>query len=148
MRILVCLSAVEHKNDVVSFACRIAVESASEITLLHVNPRMWSHSKGYVEEREQAKLQETLKELPEHMKQFIEEPTRLLEEAGVTVSALVLESNRPARCIIRVADEEDVDLIVCGATQHGGVEQIFQPSITSYLLKHSRRPVLVVPHRQ
>lgn len=148
MKILVCLSAREHSADVVTFACRLAEESASEVILLHINPGRWSHSKGYVEEREKQKMQDTLDSFPEHVDQFVERPTEVMKEAGVEVRAMVLESDIPVDCILDVADAEAVDLIICGATVHGMVEQLFQPSTVSRLLRRSTRPILVIPHAE
>ncbi len=147
MKILVCLSAKEDSTDVVtSFACRLAEESASEVILLHVNPERWGHSRGYIEEREKQKMEDTLNSFPEHIRQFVEQPTRVMEEAGVRVRAMVLESASVPKCILEVGDREDVDLIVCGATIHGMVQKLFQPSVVSMLLNKSRRPILVVPY--
>ncbi len=146
MKMLVCVSSKEHANDVVTYAARLAKASASQVIILHVQPRPWSRSRGYVEETQKKRFSECLNALPEHLEQFVEEPCRILEEAGVHVRAVMAEGDDAAKAILRTADEEDVDLIVCGATIHRMVEQIFQPSITARLLRMSSRPVLVVPH--
>ncbi len=146
MKMLVCVSSKEHANDVVAYASRLAKASASQVIILHVRPKRWSHSRGYVEKSEREHFSECLNALPEHLEQFVKQPCEILERAGVHVRAIMVEGDDPAKEILRVADDENVDLIVCGATVHRMVEQIFQPSITARLLRMSPRPVLVVPH--
>ncbi len=146
MKMLVCVSAKQHTSDVVTFACRLARESASEVIILHVQPEPWSHSKGYLEEREKEGLSAAFAEFPDHLGQFFELPCRHMKDAGVEVIPRLEESDDPSACILRVAEEEDVDLIICGATVHRMVERLFQPSITARLIQKSTCPVLVVPH--
>ena len=148
MKMLVCVSNKEHAMDVVNYACRLAVESASQVIVLHVQPKQWSHSKGYVEEKEKAQFSEALNALPEHLEQFVKEPVEIMREAGVQVRPMLVEGDDLARSILEVAAQEEVDLIVCGSTVHRMVERLFQPSITARLLRQSTRPILVVPHSE
>ncbi len=146
MKMLGCVSGAEHSEEVVRFACRLARESVSRIILLHVRPPLKSHAKGYLEQSEIDHLADCLRALPEHVEQFVAAPCRAMEDAGATVDKRMMESDDPAQCILSLADEEDVDVIVIGATGHKLMEQLFQPSITARVLRRSRRPVLVVPY--
>lgn len=146
MKMLVCVSAKQHTTDVVTFACRLAMESASEVIILHVLPGPWSHSKGYLQDREKESLSTALADFPDHLGQFFADPCRTMQDSGVAVTPMLMESDDPAECILRVAEEEEVDLIICGATVHRMVERLFQPSITARLIRRSSCPVLVVPH--
>jgi nucleotide-binding universal stress UspA family protein len=47
--------------------------------------------------------------------------------------------------ILRIADEIDVDFIVMGRHGHGAMYNLLVGSVTEGVLKHSRRPVLLVP---
>ena len=146
MKILVCVSTAEHAATVVEFASRVARESASQVILLHVKPNPWKHCKGYLEDVERNQIDRDLGCLPDATEQFVGDPRRDLEEAGIDVRCIVLESDDPVGCILLVAEEEDVDLLVIGAPgRHFFMERIFQPGTAARILKGSRRPVLVVP---
>ncbi len=146
MKILVGVSAAEHATAVIEFASRMARESASQLILLHVKPNPWKHCKGYLEDVERDQIDRDLACLPDTTEQFMGDSRRSLEEAGVDVKCIVLESDDPAACILLVAEEENVDLLVIGATErYFFVERILRPSIATRIIKGSRRPVLVIP---
>ncbi len=147
MKILVCISTAEHAAKVVEFGCRLATESAAQVLLLHVKPNPWKHCKGYLEDVERKQIDEDLSCLPDDLEQFVAEPRRAMEDEGVAVNAVVIESDDPVDCILLLAEEEEVDLIVVGAAgRHFFMERLFQPSVAARLLKRSKRPVLVVPY--
>ncbi len=147
MKILACVSTAE-KSAVIDMTTRLAKESASKVILLHVKPSPWKHCKGYLEDVERTQIDDDLKRLPDVLEQFVAIPRRTMQEAGVQVNALVLESEDPVDCILMVAEEEDVDLLIIGAAgHHFFMERLFQPSIAARVLKRSKRPVLVVPFR-
>jgi len=145
MKMLVCVSGKEQTDDVVKFASRLATDTASQVVILHVQPKRWSHSRGYVDEKQKDHFVECFNALPEHLEQFVEEPCQIMAESGVQVRPMLAEANDPAEAILQVAEDEAVDMIVCGATVHRMVERLFQPSITAKLLDNTDRPVLVVP---
>lgn len=47
--------------------------------------------------------------------------------------------------IIEVADELDVDIIVTGTRGTTGLRSLLQSSVADHVLRHSHRPVLIVP---
>jgi nucleotide-binding universal stress UspA family protein len=57
-----------------------------------------------------------------------------------------LQKGKPWRVICQVADEIDAEPIVVGARGLGRVESALLGSVSSAVLYHARRPVLVVPH--
>ncbi len=48
--------------------------------------------------------------------------------------------------IIHVADEVDADVIVVGSHGHGFLSRVLIGSVSEYVVRHSKRPVLVVRH--
>ena len=64
-----------------------------------------------------------------------------------TVAARVSEG-KPARAILRVADEEQADLIVLGVQGRGTVELLVFGSNAHAVIREARCPVLVVPARR
>ncbi len=47
--------------------------------------------------------------------------------------------------IIEAADELDVDIIVTGTRGTTGLRSLLQSSVADHVLRHSHRPVLIVP---
>jgi nucleotide-binding universal stress UspA family protein len=57
-----------------------------------------------------------------------------------------LEVGKPWRIICQVADEIDAESIVIGARGLGRVESVLLGSVSSAVVYHARRPVLLIPH--
>lgn len=75
---------------------------------------------------------------------FVDDLATRATEAGVPVETDVV-LGRPARTILRDAEDHDVDLVVIGATGHGGLERRLLGSTTEYVTTHAAVPVIVVP---
>ena len=62
---------------------------------------------------------------------------------------LILETTvrSPAHEIVRAAEENHVDAIVCGTRGLGGIQGTLLGSVARELLHHARVPVIVVPAR-
>jgi nucleotide-binding universal stress UspA family protein len=58
-----------------------------------------------------------------------------------------LREGKPWRIICKVADELEAETIVVGARGLGRVESALLGSVSSAVVYHAKRPVLVVPHR-
>jgi nucleotide-binding universal stress UspA family protein len=56
-----------------------------------------------------------------------------------------LEMGAPATMLLRAADAVDADLLVAGRTGKGAVARLVLGSVTTALLHHSSKPILVVP---
>ena len=67
-----------------------------------------------------------------------------IAQDGITVS-LHEPTGTVAEEILSVADELDADLIVMGTHGHGAMYNLLVGSATKGVLKHSTRPVLLVP---
>ena len=59
-----------------------------------------------------------------------------------------LEEGKPWRMICRVADELGAEPIVMGARGLGRVESALLGSVSTAVVFHARRPLLVVPHTE
>ncbi len=82
-------------------------------------------------------------ELLGEARKIAEDGAAIVGEAGVSAEARVLRAARPWRAIEAVAATHD--LIVCGTRGHGAVSRAVLGSTSSSLLRHARRPILVVP---
>lgn len=63
--------------------------------------------------------------------------------AGIEHHGTIVNGN-PKACIIQFAKDEDIDLIVMGATGKGAVERALVGSTTAYVVNHAPCNVLVV----
>jgi nucleotide-binding universal stress UspA family protein len=74
------------------------------------------------------------------------EGARLAGEAGFHARPLVArEERRTWRTLLEAADDVDASVVVTGAHGLSGVRRAVLGSVSTGLLHHSRRPVLVVP---
>jgi nucleotide-binding universal stress UspA family protein len=58
---------------------------------------------------------------------------------------VVAEVGEPAEAIVRAADDHDASLVVVGHNHRNLLERLFEGSVSRQLLRHTERPVLVVP---
>ena len=70
--------------------------------------------------------------------------TRVLEAAGITVSASIIESHAIYRGILETASSVDADLIVMGSHGRRGLEKLVLGSVAAQVLAHAHLPILVV----
>jgi nucleotide-binding universal stress UspA family protein len=70
-----------------------------------------------------------------------------LMTSGVAHRILVVRGH-PATEILRVAHDEQADLIVVGNGLHSSMPEIFLGSVAHELTHHARRPLVIVPARQ
>lgn len=75
------------------------------------------------------------------------EATVYVENAGkaenVEVESVILEGS-PANEIVNFADENDIDLIVMGTLGRTGIQRFLLGSVAQNVVRHSKKPVLVV----
>lgn len=77
----------------------------------------------------------------------MERGTQLAKEAGFQAAGRAVEG-KPWREICRVAGELDAEPIVVGARGLGRVESVLLGSVSSGVLHHAKRPVLVIPRHE
>ncbi len=89
-------------------------------------------------------LDEAIRDLA---RQQMERGTGLATQAGFQAEGR-LEEGKPWRIICRVADALGAEPIVLGARGLGRVESALLGSVSTAVVFHAKRPVLVVPHRE
>jgi nucleotide-binding universal stress UspA family protein len=62
------------------------------------------------------------------------------------MTAQLLHDDDPASALIRLAEDQQVDVIVVGASEKSVLQRIFEGSVMRKLIKHAPCPVLVVRH--
>jgi len=75
----------------------------------------------------------------------MERGTELANEAGFEAAGRAVDG-KAWREICRVSGELAAELIVVGARGLGRVESVLLGSVSSEVLHHAKRPVLVIPH--
>lgn len=75
---------------------------------------------------------------------FREEWCAPLESAGVRRRELLVDGP-PAMVLLRVADEQGVDLIVVGSRGMGGFPELQLGSTSTQVVQHAKVPVTVIP---
>jgi nucleotide-binding universal stress UspA family protein len=70
-----------------------------------------------------------------------------LRNDGITATAL-LAQGVAGEAIVAEAARLEADTIVIGSHGHGAVHHLLAGSVSEYVLRHSKRPVLVVPGRE
>ena len=60
----------------------------------------------------------------------------------------VMEDGRAASVIEAVAERDNADVLVVGRRGRGGVTELLLGSVSHELVLHSKRPVLLIPHRK
>jgi len=78
-------------------------------------------------------------------RELMQHGVELATEAGFQAEGR-LEEGKPWRIIRKVADELDAQTIVLGARGLGRVESMLLGSVSTAVVFHAKRPVLVVPH--
>lgn len=87
------------------------------------------------------------KHIKEHLMAQGREATKYVETAGkivdVEVEPVILEGN-PANEIINFAEKNDIELIVIGTLGKTGITRFLLGSVAENVIRHSKKPVLVV----
>jgi len=138
--ILVATDLSAHARHAADRAARLAHESASPLTLLHVQPgdalaqlRQWL-GPGHALEREmQADIEQRLQDLADELR-----AQRQVSAATHRASGAVLDE------IVKAADALDAGLLVVGARGAGFLRRLVLGSTSERLLRRTQRPLLVV----
>jgi nucleotide-binding universal stress UspA family protein len=69
---------------------------------------------------------------------------RRAQVAGVPHPVALASSGDPVIQICRAAEDHDVDVIVVGTHHKTALRQLFDPSVSTGVVRESLRPVLVV----
>lgn len=88
-------------------------------------------------------LQQTIQWLKEEAEKEMGHLKAEFEKAGVDVRARV-EVGPPHSKIVDIAEEEDVSAIILGSHGKGSLHSALLGSVSDYVIRHSKKPVLVI----
>ena len=136
-KILVPFDGSASAKNALSLACRLAGKEKSWIKVLAVFPTF----QGDLELVGVRNLRETIDGPGEKLLAEAREIAKM-EETHILTD---LKQGEPYERIVRVAAEENCDLIVMGRRGRGQGERAFMGSVTERVIGHTDRDVLVVP---
>ena len=127
-------------KEIVHYAANMAKSLNSELVVVHVN----LDNKRFARGRE---IEETLEKLSKYLDGYsqIEMNQLLADECikGIKVSGIIIDGD-PAREIVRLAKDENVDLIIMGTHGKGAINKFFFGSVAQKVVRDATVPVLTV----
>ena len=136
-KILVPTDGSEFARKAELHALFLAKVSGAEIVALSVSENHFINGISLNEEVEQ--LNQILTDrCKEDLKEFED-----MNEEGVKISSVIREGS-PAKVILDVAAEEDIDLIVIGSSGKSGFDRFILGSVSDKVVNTAKCPVLVV----
>jgi nucleotide-binding universal stress UspA family protein len=144
-RVLVAVDGSEPARAALRFVRIVRRPDDVHVGLLHVRPAPMAA--GGRRRRRSAANPEPGHDLrPADADAVLADAAAVLGETGRPVEQLVSEGD-PAREIVRIAEDRDVDLVVVGARGLGTLERLLLGSVSETVLHHAARPVLIVRER-
>jgi nucleotide-binding universal stress UspA family protein len=144
-RVLVAVDGSETARAALRFVRIVHRPEDAHVGLLHVLPAPTA-SGGRRRRRSAANREPGLDPRPADADAVLADAAAVLGETGRPVEQLVSEGD-PAREIVRIAEDRDVDLVVVGARGLGTLERLLLGSVSETVLHHAARPVLIVRER-
>ena len=136
-KILVPTDGSDFAKDAALHALFLAKVSGAEIIALSVSENHFINGISVSEEIEQIN-----QILTDRCKKDLQEFEDMNDE-GVKISSVIKEGS-PAKTILEVAEEEDIDLIVIGSSGKSGFDRFILGSVSDKVVNAAKCPVLVV----
>jgi nucleotide-binding universal stress UspA family protein len=137
-RILVPTDFSESANHALLYGMSFAREYRGELLLLHVVETL---SVGYASDLFPVPMAEVFQEIAGYARSELEKLAATARERGVAVRETITQG-KPAAEIIRVACEEEVDMIVLGTHGRGLIDHALFGSTTERVVRKAPCPVL------
>jgi nucleotide-binding universal stress UspA family protein len=144
--LLVCVDFSETTDRVLAAAARLAGSTGLTARVVHIaaaEAELAGYDKEAFESATPDKRAGQLRD--EHG--TLADLTGRLAQAGCPVADPVLVMGHTADEILRLAGDDDAELIVVGSHGHGGLHHLLVGSTTDALLRRATVPVVVVPAR-
>jgi len=139
-RILVPLDGSEYAERVLPYARALAAVFHSQIILLSIpevpEPGLYGTMADVV-----AKLRAKAEA---KSRAYLSAVAEVLREEGHAVE-IVITGTDPARTILEVGEQRDVDLIMLSTHGHGALDRVFLGSTAERVVHHTQRPVFMLP---
>ena len=129
-------------EEAVGKAGELARATGARLTVLHVH----RHAPAAPEAVIPAEKYVTSADLDAEVRQNLEDLRRTMLQGVESVSAVSIENVSAPLAICDYAEKHGVDLIVIGTHGRTGVPRLLIGSVAEKVVRHSKCPVMVVPH--
>ena len=133
-RILTPVDESQQADHMFKKAIAIAKRNEAEIFLVHVTDTRY----------ESLSPEHSLVDYTDFDTTFLVEKEKLGQEAEVTIRTFIVQGNPKEIIAQQFPKEQQIDLIVIGATGKGAINRALVGSVSSYVIKHATTDVLVV----
>jgi nucleotide-binding universal stress UspA family protein len=144
-RILVPLDGSSRAESALPLALRLAEAEGAEVVLAHVVPTAELTEIGPFEQEDLELLEEVMRRNERVARQYLERVHARLADRGVDSRTILVRDRDARNRLVRIAAEEEVDLIVLSAHGQSGRVDVPCGSVASYILTHAATPLVLVP---
>lgn len=138
-RILLATDGSEEAELATRVAVELANSTGSELHVMHVN--LVPLTPPYPEVLD---WREDLEYVEGTARELLDEQVKKVEDAGGTVAGVHLREGQPVEEIVALAEELGAYLIVVGNRHRGRIRRALAGSVSDWVVRHARCPVLVV----
>ncbi len=139
-KILYPIDFSEEAKKALEYVKRLKDAGGNEVVLLHVIDRRGLSDLGRYATKDVAEIQ---RDMEKKAMREINPIEKELKERGFKVKVRI-ERGGPYNEILRVADEENVSLIVTGSRGTGNIEELLLGSVSYKVVRKIKKPILVV----
>lgn len=152
--ILYATDLSDNSRRAFGYAAGMAESYGARMLVLHVvepiNPNTYMQISSMMGETEWINLQmdrdnQLINEIKSRLKHFCLDLQEDMDTSKLGEDQILVRKGIPVEEIIRLADEENADLIVMGSHGYGLVKDALMGGTVRRLVRHTQRPVLVVP---
>jgi len=140
-KILVCLDGSRFAEQILPYATEVALQFGSRVILLEITipPSVAIEPlTGYYHATPLEKIQREEDEAQTYLKRLAQR----LRKKGLKVRCLTVPGD-PGKTILRVAEENNAELIVLTTHGRSGLKRLVFGSVAEFVLKHSSLPILL-----
>lgn len=143
-RILAPLDGSQRAESVLPLAARIASAHGAELVLAHVVPRLQPIGYGPLETPTRALCARLSEQNEQGARDYLDSLEARLWKEHLPVRAIVVRNGEPRSELVRLAVEQQVDLVVVASHGASGMNDVPCGSVTEYLANHVPMPLLIV----
>lgn len=151
-KILYTTDLSENARYAFGYAMSLANQYGAGITILHVleaSPSSESLVTNVIGKERWNEIRkenegEVVNTIKQRLENFCEEVTREVPECPFITDEIIVKIGNPADEILNLVESRDYDFVVMGAHGHGFLGSAMMGSISRRVVRHSKKPVLVI----
>lgn len=146
-KVLIAIDYTPAAEKIAETGYAVAKALKAEVALVHVITEAafyameYSPIMGYKGEYTSGAA-EVVADIPKEAENFLAASVRHLGDSSITTMVLQGETTE---AIFQYSKDWNADLIVLGSHSHHGLGRLFSTDTASYILKHSKIPLLAIP---